>query len=95
MAAPRQLACGPFFFYCLLYTSLEVAKLFIGIFISMIPAIAILRAGTDGALAGVINMVFHEGQPVNAMFFWLKMCIRDSSKGACRVHRGIPHAGRS
>ena len=37
----------------------------------MIPAIAILRAGTDGALAGVINMVFHEGQPVNAMFFWL------------------------
>ena len=45
--------------------------LFIGIFISMIPAIAILRAGTDGALAGVINMVFHEGQPVNAMFFWL------------------------
>ena len=49
----------------------EVAKLFLGIFISMIPAIAILRAGTDGALAGVINMVFHEGQPVNAMFFWL------------------------
>lgn len=50
---------------------LEVAKLFIGIFISMIPAIAILRAGTDGALAGVINMVFHEGQPSNPMFFWL------------------------
>ena len=49
----------------------EVAKLFLGIFVSMIPAIAILRAGTDGALAGVINMVFHEGQPVNAMFFWL------------------------
>ena len=50
---------------------LEVGKLFIGIFISMIPAIAILRAGTDGALSGVINMVFHEGQPVNSMFFWL------------------------
>lgn len=49
----------------------EVAKLFLGIFVSMIPAIAILRAGTDGALAGVINMVFHDGQPVNAMFFWL------------------------
>ena len=49
----------------------EVAKLFLGIFVSMIPAIAILRAGTDGALAGVINMVFHEGEPVNAMFFWL------------------------
>ena len=37
----------------------------------MIPAIAILRAGTDGALAGLINMVFHDGQPVNAAFFWL------------------------
>ena len=31
----------------------EVAKLFLGIFLSMIPALAILRAGTDGALAGV------------------------------------------
>ncbi len=50
---------------------LEVGKLFFGIFLSMIPAIAILRAGTDGALAGLINMVFHDGQPVNAAFFWL------------------------
>ena len=49
----------------------EVAKLFLGIFLSMIPALAILRAGTDGALAGVINMVFHDGEPVNYMFFWL------------------------
>ena len=37
----------------------------------MIPAIAILKAGTDGALSGLINMVFHDGQPVNAAFFWL------------------------
>lgn len=29
----------------------EVAKLFVGIFLSMIPAIAILKAGTNGALA--------------------------------------------
>ena len=49
----------------------EVAKLFFGIFISMIPAIAILRAGTDGALAPLIRLVSHEGQPVNAMYFWL------------------------
>ncbi len=50
----------------------EVAKLFLGIFISMIPAIAILRAGTDGALAGLIHLVFDEsGAPSNAMFFWL------------------------
>lgn len=49
----------------------EVAKLFFGIFLSMIPAIAILRAGTDGALASLIRMVTHDGQPVNAMYFWL------------------------
>lgn len=49
----------------------EVAKLFIGIFVSMIPAIAILRAGENGALAPVIQMVFSNGEPVNAMFFWL------------------------
>ena len=49
----------------------EVAKLFLGIFISMIPALAILKAGTDGALASVINMVSTNGQPNNTMFFWL------------------------
>jgi Na+/H+ antiporter NhaD/arsenite permease-like protein len=51
---------------------LEVAKLFLGIFISMIPALAILRAGTGGALASVIQMVTSpEGYPVDAMYFWL------------------------
>lgn len=49
----------------------EVAKLFFGIFVSMIPAIAILRAGTDGALAPLIRLVTQDGQPVNAMYFWL------------------------
>ncbi len=50
----------------------EVAKLFLGIFLSMIPAIVILRAGTNGALAGLINMVTDSsGQPINYMFFWL------------------------
>ena len=49
----------------------EVAKLFLGIFLSMIPALAILKAGTDGALASVINMVSEGGQPNNTMFFWL------------------------
>ena len=49
----------------------EVAKLFLGIFISMIPALAILKAGTDGALSGIINLVSTDGVPHNAMFFWL------------------------
>ncbi len=48
---------------------LEVAKLFIGIFISMIPAIAILRAGEAGAL-GVIAAVTSNNHPVDAMYFW-------------------------
>jgi Na+/H+ antiporter NhaD/arsenite permease-like protein len=49
----------------------EVGKLFFGIFVSMIPAIAILKAGTAGALSGVVSLVSHEGTPVNAMYFWL------------------------
>ncbi len=49
----------------------EVAKLFLGIFVSMIPAIKILQAGTDGALAPLIQMVSQDGQPVNYMYFWL------------------------
>ena len=49
----------------------EVAKIFAGIFVSMIPAIAILRAGTEGALAGVVGLVSHDGVHDPAMFFWL------------------------
>ena len=49
----------------------EVAKLFVGIFLSMIPAIAILKAGTNGALAGVVNMVTDPatGAPTYLVFF--------------------------
>jgi len=49
----------------------EVAKLFAGIFVTIIPAIAILKAGTGGALASVINSVSSDGSPVNYMYFWL------------------------
>lgn len=49
----------------------EVGKLFFGIFISMVPAIAILRAGEHGALAAVIRLVNENGQPVNSMYFLL------------------------
>jgi len=49
----------------------EVAKLFFGIFISMIPVIAILRAGPDGAFAPLVRLVSHDGQPINSMYFWL------------------------
>jgi Na+/H+ antiporter NhaD/arsenite permease-like protein len=49
---------------------IEVAKLFAGIFITIIPAIAILRAGSAGALAPVVDMVNEGGEPVNVMYFW-------------------------
>ena len=51
---------------------LEVGRLFFGIFISMIPAICILRAGMNGALKDLIALVTDaNGEPVNAMYFWL------------------------
>ncbi|MBS4047822.1 MAG: sodium:proton antiporter [Alphaproteobacteria bacterium] len=50
----------------------EVAKLFAGIFVTIIPAIAILRAGTDGALGGLVSLASNaDGSPNNAMYFWL------------------------
>jgi Na+/H+ antiporter NhaD/arsenite permease-like protein len=50
----------------------EVAKIFCGIFITMIPAIAILRAGTEGALRPLISLVTDQtGAPVNMAYFWL------------------------
>ncbi len=49
----------------------EVAKLFAGIFVTIIPAIAILKAGTGGAMSAIIRLVSNEaGEPANAMYFW-------------------------
>ena len=50
----------------------EVAKLFIGIFITIVPVLAILRAGNDGALSSVVSLVTSEqATPINSMYFWL------------------------
>lgn len=50
----------------------EVGMLFAGIFITIIPALAILRAGHDGALASLLAFVTApNGQPINAAYFWL------------------------
>ena len=49
---------------------LEVAKLFAGIFVTIIPAIAILKAGTKGALALIVSSVSNNGEPINIMYFW-------------------------
>jgi len=44
---------------------LEVAKLFAGIFITIIPALAILRAGMHGAMSGLISVI-----QTPAHYFW-------------------------
>ena len=51
---------------------LEVAKLFAGIFIAIVPVVAILRAGTGGALSGLVALVTGpDGQPNDLAYFWL------------------------
>ena len=50
----------------------EVAILFIAIFITMIPTLAVLRAGSSGAFAPLLMFVSNaDGQPVNVAYFWL------------------------
>ena len=50
----------------------EVGKLFAGIFVTIIPAIAILKAGTNGALSSIVSSVSNQsGEPINYMYFWL------------------------
>jgi len=49
----------------------EVGKLFAGIFITIIPVIAMLRAGESGAFSSIVRAVTDgNGQPINAMYFW-------------------------
>ncbi len=49
----------------------EVAKLFAGIFITIVPVIAMLRAGLHGPFAAVVAAVTRpDGQPDVAMYFW-------------------------
>jgi Na+/H+ antiporter NhaD/arsenite permease-like protein len=50
----------------------EVAKLFAAIFVTIVPAIAILKAGENGAARVLVHAVSGPGgEPNDAMFFWL------------------------
>ncbi|MEI9427067.1 sodium:proton antiporter [Mesorhizobium sp. Cs1299R1N3] len=50
----------------------EVAKLFAGIFTCIVPVVAILRAGHDGALAPLVALVTSaQGAPNDLAYFWL------------------------
>lgn len=49
---------------------IEITILFAGIFITMLPPLAILKAGADGAMGGLITLVSDDtGAPVNWIYF--------------------------
>jgi Na+/H+ antiporter NhaD/arsenite permease-like protein len=50
---------------------LEVAKLFAGIFLTIVPVIAMLKAGVGGPFGAVVSAVTRpDGSPNPAMYFW-------------------------
>jgi Na+/H+ antiporter NhaD/arsenite permease-like protein len=50
----------------------EVAKIFAGIFMAIVPVMAILSAREEGALAPLLRLVSDtQGAPNNAAYFWL------------------------
>lgn len=51
---------------------LEVGKLFAAIFLTIVPVIAMLRAGEQGAFAAVVRAVTGpDGRPDDVMYFWM------------------------
>jgi len=49
----------------------EVAKLFVGIFLTIIPVIAMLKAGTNGPFSAIVTGITRpDGSPDPAMYFW-------------------------
>ncbi len=50
---------------------IEVAKLFAAIFITIVPAIAILKAGGSGGFAPLLALLGGSGHPNNIAYFWL------------------------
>ncbi|MEY4754634.1 MAG: hypothetical protein RJA44_2309 [Pseudomonadota bacterium] len=49
----------------------EVAKLFAGIFLTIAPVLAMLKAGAGGAFASIVALVnTPTGEPIPAMYFW-------------------------
>jgi Na+/H+ antiporter NhaD/arsenite permease-like protein len=49
----------------------EVAYLFAGIFICIIPVMAMLEAGAKGPFSAAINILARDGAPDNAVYFWV------------------------
>ena len=49
---------------------IEVAVIFAAIFITLVPVMAMIAAGSDGAAAPLIARLFKDGAPVNGAFYW-------------------------
>jgi Na+/H+ antiporter NhaD/arsenite permease-like protein len=49
----------------------EVAQIFAAIFVTIIPPLAILRAGNDGALSWLVAALVEGGEPVHVAYFWI------------------------
>ncbi len=69
LATPKQVRAGNEFSWGPIQ---EVAKLFAGIFICMIPVLAMLKAGKAGAFGPLVALVTNpDGSSNNVAYFWL------------------------
>lgn len=51
---------------------IEVAKIFLGIFLTIVPVITILEAGRNGAFSAVVDITHTDtGAPINVIYFWV------------------------
>ena len=50
---------------------MEIVKLFWGIFITVIPVLAMLGAGKEGSFASLIQLANFDGEPHPEIYFWL------------------------
>ncbi len=54
------------------YPIIEVAKLFSGIFLTIVPVITILEAGKSGAFGAIVDVTHDaDGNPINVIYFWV------------------------
>ena len=61
----------------------EVAKLFAGIFLTIVPVIAMLKAGVNGPFGAIVSAVTRpDGSPDPAMYFWATGLMRVTVRGA-------------
>ena len=53
------------------FPMVEVTKLFFAIFVTIVPVIAIIRAGTGGVARAVVALANPGGRPDETMYFWI------------------------